>query len=98
MKSYQCVTGTLHSGPCSMAEVLGLLQLAENQEKEVNEVLLSWGWIPIHVWFSEVVGTHARKLHGVVLLISITWLQFNKQLCSVNTSIVIYFKKLEMHL
>lgn len=38
MKSSQCVTGTLHSGPHSMAEVLGLFQLAEQARK-----LGEWG-------------------------------------------------------
>lgn len=44
------------------------------------------------------MDTYARKLHGIVLLISFTQLQFFKQLYSVNICIVMYFKKLEMHL
>lgn len=76
----------------------GFFNLLNKQENEVNEVLLFLGWILIHVWFSEVMGAHAKQLHGIVLLISFIQLQFFKQLYSVNTSIVIRFKKLEMDL
>lgn len=77
---------------------LGFFNLLNKQEDEMNEILLFLGWILIHVWFSKVMDARARKLHGVVLLISFTQLQFFKQLYSVNTCIVIFFKKLEMHL
>lgn len=93
MKSYQCVTGTLLSGPHSMAEVLGLFQLAEQARK-----LVEGGVAVPGVDSHTLMDAHARKLHGSVLLIIFIQSQFLKHLYSVNTCILMYFKKLEMHL